>query len=155
MAGTDAHAVPKGRRRGIGWLLVVMSLVSLLVAGGCGKEVDPVEQIRALVPEIAAALNQRDIGGLRRLGTSNLEANRLIIDVFAEGGDGTVTLGFKRVRMLEGRAELTVELRNQTDGTASRELVFELEGNGRWRIDSYTFLEALPDTSGAPAADSV
>jgi hypothetical protein len=127
-----------------GMVLLRMAVAALLFAGliaGCGEEVDPVVQIRALVPEIAATLNDRDIAGLRRLGTGNFAANRLIIDVFPDGGTDTITLRFKRVRMLGDGAELFVRV-NPAGETADsgRELVFDLVGNGRWRIDSFRLI---------------
>ncbi|HUU44257.1 MAG TPA: hypothetical protein VM118_00880 [Acidobacteriota bacterium] len=150
----DTVRTHPGLRTGLVFLMPLY-LVLLLMLGSCGKEEDPIDRIRMLVPEIAAALNGRDIGGLRRLGTGNLEANRLIIDAFPDGGSGTLTLGFKRIRMLGDSAELTVEARYPADPAAApRELLLVLKGNGRWRIDSYTFPVPAADTTSAAAHDT-
>lgn len=121
------------------WPLVVVGAVMILT--GCGEPPDPVDEIRSLVPKIQEALNARDIGGLRRLGTGNLAANRFIIDAFEGGGEGRITLRFKRVSLRPEDTELNLlaHLDTATDPDEERTLTIFLEGNGRWRIDSYRF----------------
>jgi hypothetical protein len=134
-------------------VLTRLAIASLLLVGlfsGCSREkVDPVVQIRALVPEIATALNSRDIAGLRRLGTSNLEANRLIVEVFPDGGADSITFRFKKVVMEGDDAALFVQMGSSDElADPAPELVFDLVGNGHWRIDAFRLIEPLapPDT---------
>lgn len=128
------------RRIGLNLLLLLIAGV-VTVVSGCGEAPDPVDEIRALVPKLQEALNARNIGGLRRLGTGNFAAQRFIIDAFPGGEGGRITLRFKRIRLSPEATELN--LLAHFDGTTGpgegRALTIFLEGNGRWRIDSYRF----------------
>jgi hypothetical protein len=114
---------------------------------GCDrKRTDPVDALKALVPQIEAALNRRDIAALQRLGTPHFASNRLIIDVFGANPADTVDLRVKHLVQMPGEAQLvlsTVSGTEQVKG-AGRLLTLQMVGNGEWHIDGYTVSPDLP-----------
>ena len=131
----------EGRHKTGAMPLIGCALIAVALIHGCGKaeEEDPVAQIRGLIPQLSEALNQRNIGGLRQLGTGNLQANTLIIETFQGAATGNVTIGFQRVHMDEGRTELVVTV--TADNGAARTLSLFLKKKGKWRLDSFAYAD--------------
>ena len=113
-------------------------LILLSLAGCSQKERDVVAEIRALIPDIQQKLNDRDLGGLKRMGTANFQENAFVTDL-VPGPNDSVKLGFKSMINEPGKAVVIVRvLPSGQTGTVSRELTLNLTGSGHWHIDSYT-----------------
>lgn len=139
--------------------LTVLFLL-VCVAGfftACSKPpVDPVDQVRALIPKLADALNKRDLAALKDLGTSKFEPNRFIADVFAHGVQGNVTLSMKRFRQVPGenRLGLTADFGPGQSG-GSKELTLLLVGEKVLKIDVYSLKDiTLPGATSGGGATS-
>ena len=131
--------------QGISWL-VLLAACCIALAGCSKKEEDPVEYVKAMIPKIQQGLNDRDIAGLKSLGTSKFEANRFITDVFAHGVHGDVTLELVRVRSVPGDVRLI--LRALFDGGQGgvKELSLFYAGERDWKIDTYSLRDkSLPE----------
>jgi len=123
-------------------------------AGCARKRTDPVDALKAMVPQIEAALNRRDIAALQRFGTPHFASNRLVVDVFGANPTDTVDLRVKHLVQMPGEAQLVLRIVSGTEQVkgAGRLLTLQMAGNGKWRIDGYTIAVDMPtddaDTSG-------
>lgn len=128
-----------------------LSLIVLTVAVlGCrAKTVDPLDRVKALIPEVETRLNRRDLAGLKGMGTERFESNAFVIDIFADRVRDSVTLALSRIQQDGADATLILDMASRQTG-ARQELRLHLRGNGRWKIDSYEL--AAPDTDTAGVA---
>jgi hypothetical protein len=140
----------KGRSSFASRTLLWAGLLGLccLLLSGCGKkeEVDPVEYVKGMIPQIQDGLNNRDIAALRELGTSKFEANRFITDVFTHGVQGDVSLSLIRIRHVTG--ELFMILRATFgDGSGGvKKLQLYFAGEKKWKIDTYSLRDqSIPE----------
>jgi hypothetical protein len=126
-----------------------LSLVVLTVATlGCrAKTVDPLDRIKALIPEVESRLNRRDLAGLRRMGTERFESNAFVIDIFSDRVRDSVVLSLSRIQQDGADATLFLDMTSRQTG-ARRELHLHLRGNGRWKIDAYELAAPGADTVG-------
>ncbi len=130
-------------------LLSILIATSALVLLGCGKEkeVDPVEYVKTLIPAVEKGLNNRDIAGLKALGTAKFEANRFITDVFSRGVHGDVSLAMTRVRYVPGDLHMILRATFGGGEGGVKELTLFFAGEKKWKIDTYS----LRDKSIPPA----
>jgi len=139
-------------------LLLLIAAYCIAVAG-CGKkeEVDPVEYVKAMIPDVQKGLNDRDIAALKELGTSKFEANRFITDVFSRGVHGDVSLALTRVRYVPG--DLHMILRATFGGGTGgiKELTLYFAGENKWKIDTYSLKDKSipPPEPGENVFDSL
>ncbi|HWO55952.1 MAG TPA: hypothetical protein VNN55_00115 [bacterium] len=115
---------------------------------GCrAKTVDPLDRIKALIPEVETRLNRRDLAGLKRMGTERFESNAFVIDIFADRARDSVALALSRIHQDGADATLFLQMTSRQTG-ARQELRLHLRGNGRWKIDGYEVVAPGADTIG-------
>lgn len=118
------------------------------VSGCAKKEVDPVAELKALIPVIEQRLNKRDLARLKGMGTDNFESNAFVIDVFGEHVRDSVRLSLDRIQQDGTDATLLLNMASMKRPAAGRTLRLHLQGNGKWKIDSYEIIVAPADTLG-------
>ncbi len=130
--------------------MVNTGLIAAVIIGalmGCAKkDVDPIAELRSLIPVIEQRLNKRDLAGLKGMGTVAFESNAFVIDVFGEHVRDTVRLTLDRIQQDGADATLILNMASQQRAGEPRLLHIHLRGGGKWKIDSYEIT--------APAADS-
>ncbi len=125
----------------------IVAAVVVAVAGGCAeKEIDPIDQIKSLIPVIEQRLNKRDLAGLKGMGTVQFESNAFVIDVFGEQVRDTVTLSLSRVQIDGADATLMLHLTSLQSPSERRQLNIHLQGDGKWKIDRYEIIRPQGDT---------
>jgi len=125
---------------------IVAVIIGALI--GCAKkDVDPIADLRSLIPVIEQRLNKRDLAGLKGMGTVAFESNAFVIDVFGEHVRDTVHLTLDRIQQDGTDATLILKMDSQQRVGEPRLLHVNLRGDGKWKIESYEIT--------TPAADSI
>lgn len=141
-----------------GALSVMLLAVCCIALSGCSqKEVDPVEYVKAMIPQIQQGLNDRDIAGLKGLGTSKFEANRFITDVFTHGVRGDVKLELVRVRSVTDDVRMILRAVFDNGNGGVKELTLFFAGKGKLKIDTYSLRDKSvpPPEPGENVFDSL
>ncbi|MEW5700849.1 MAG: hypothetical protein AB1792_01280 [Candidatus Zixiibacteriota bacterium] len=133
----------------VGPITFIVLGIALCALGCARKRTDPVDTLKAMIPQIEAALNRRSITALQRLGTPRFSANRLLIDVFADAAGDTADLRIKHLSLTLGEAELILAVALASDSSSpARELTLHLVGQREWRIDTFAVGPAPPTDPG-------
>jgi hypothetical protein len=129
-------------------LFLLVCIAGFLAA--CSKPpVDPVDQVRVLIPKLVDALNKRDLAALKKLGTDKFEPNRFVTDVFAHGVQGEVTLSMTRFRQVPGENKLGLSAIFGADQSGGiKDLTLFLVGEKVLKIDTYTLKDITPPHPG-------
>lgn len=137
----------------IGRFIVNTGLIGAVIIGaliGCAKkDVDPIADLRSLIPIIEERLNKRDLAGLKGMGTVAFESNAFVIEIFGEHVRDTVRLTLDRIQQDGTDAKLILDMASQQRAGEPRQLHVNLSGNGKWKIDSYKIVESAADSLGS------
>ena len=125
---------------------LVFVLVLACLAGCSKKEFDPVASVKAQIPEIAKAINSRDLDALKDMGTDRFDPERFMDDMYRHGVRGDVSLALKRVRYVPHEAKMVVKASFGPDGSGGvKELTINFVGENEMKMDTYLLKdETLP-----------
>ena len=156
---TGVHAtrprVASSSTGGLGLLVVI--LATMLFSDCAPKPRDSVEVLKAMVSKIENALNRRDVGGLQKMGTSRIDSNRFVIDVFDGNPADSVNLKIRRILLPKPtEAEVIIDA-VVGPGSARRlkNMTIHFVDNGNWKIDTYTCRNMPTDSVPAPAEPGI
>jgi hypothetical protein len=122
---------------------ILLLVVSTAVLVGCAKkEIDPLDELKMLIPRVENGLNGRDLAALQKLGTDRFESNTLVIDVFGKRVNDSVDLTLSRIQQTGSDAIMYLDLISHDPGQRKRTLQLNIVGGERWRIDSFVVIDS-------------
>lgn len=127
-------------------LLALLAFCGIALSGCSKTKVDPVEYVKAMIPQVEKGLNDRDIPGLKGIGTGEFDPDGFITDVFSRGVRGDVSLALVRVRYVPGDLHMILRATFGGGSGGVKELTLFFAGEDDWKINTYR----LRDTSIPP-----